>query len=176
MKRTAEPTVIKTVSVSLLGGFALELDGTTLTDDINRSLKLWSVLAYLILHRDRPVPQTEFIETFWPDDNSSNPVNALKTLLYRIRSMLEPLFGELQPILAQRGAYLWNPAVGCDLDTDRFEALCARAADESLSSESRMDLYRSALSLYQGTCCPSWTTRCGLSPCRCATTGCTYRR
>ena len=77
MKRTAEPTVIKTVSVSLLGGFALELDGTALTDDINRSLKLWSVLAYLILHRDRPVPQTEFIETFWPDDNSSNPVNAL---------------------------------------------------------------------------------------------------
>ena len=43
MKRTAEPTVIKTVSVSLLGGFALELDGTTLTDDINRSLKLWSI-------------------------------------------------------------------------------------------------------------------------------------
>ena len=150
MKRTAEPTVIKTVSVSLLGGFALELDGTTLTDDINRSLKLWSVLAYLILHRDRPVPQTEFIETFWPDDNSSNPVNALKTLLYRIRSMLEPLFGELQPILAQRGAYLWNPAAGCDLDTDRFEALCAQASDESLSSESRMGLYRSALSLYQG--------------------------
>ena len=154
MKRTAEPTVIKTVSVSLLGGFALELDGTTLTDDINRSLKLWSVLAYLILHRDRPVPQTEFIETFWPDDNSSNPVNALKTLLYRIRSMLEPLFGELQPILAQRGAYLWNPAVGCDLDTDRFEALCARASGESLSSESRMDLYRSALSLYQGDLLP----------------------
>ena len=154
MKRTAEPTVIKTVSVSLLGGFALELDGTTLTDDINRSLKLWSVLAYLILHRDRPVPQTEFIETFWPDDNSSNPVNALKTLLYRIRSMLEPLFGELQPILAQRGAYLWNPAVGCDLDTDRFEALCAQASDESLSSESRMDLYRSALSLYQGDLLP----------------------
>ena len=169
MKRTAEPTVIKTVSVSLLGGFALELDGTTLTDDINRSLKLWSVLAYLILHRDRPVPQTEFIETFWPDDNSSNPVNALKTLLYRIRSMLEPLFGELQPILAQRGAYLWNPAVGCDLDTDRFEALCARAADESLSTAAPSPCTR-------GTCCPSWTTRCGLSPCRCATTGCTYRR
>ena len=164
MKRTAEPTVIKTVSVSLLGGFALELDGTALTDDINRSLKLWSVLAYLILHRDRPVPQTEFIETFWPDDNSSNPVNALKTLLYRIRSMLGPLFGELQPFLAQRGAYLWNPAVGCDLDTDRFEALCARAADESLSSESRMDLYRSALSLYQGDLLPKLDHQMWLIP------------
>lgn len=164
MKRAAEQTVIKTVSVSLLGGFALELDGVSLSDDINRSLKLWSVLAYLILHRDRPVSQTEFIETFWPDDNSSNPVNALKTLLYRIRSMLEPLFGELQPILAQRGAYLWNPAVGCDLDTDRFEALCARAADESLSSESRMDLYRSALSLYRGDLLPKLDHQMWLIP------------
>lgn len=164
MKRAAEQTVIKTVSVSLLGGFALELDGVSLSDDINRSLKLWSVLAYLILHRDRLVPQSEFIETFWPDDNSSNPVNALKTLLYRIRSMLEPLFGELQPILAQRGAYLWNPAVGCDLDTDRFEALCARASGESLSSESRMDLYRSALSLYQGDLLPKLEHQMWLIP------------
>ena len=78
--------------------------------------------------------------------------------------MLEPLFGELQPILAQRGAYLWNPAVGCDLDTDRFEALCARAADESLSSESRMDLYRSALSLYQGDLLPKLDHQMWLIP------------
>ena len=98
---------MKTVSVSLLGGFALEVDGASLTDDINRSLKLWSVLAYLTLHRERAVPQSEFIELFWPDDHSSNPVNALKTLLYRIRAMLEPLFGqEIQPILSQRGAYI----------------------------------------------------------------------
>ena len=49
----------KTVSISLLGGFALEVAGTSLTDDINRSLKLWSVLAYLTLHRDRAVTQSE---------------------------------------------------------------------------------------------------------------------
>ena len=104
MKQSPVPERAKTISVSLLGGFALEVDGVSLTDDINRSLKLWSVLAYLTLHRDRAVPQSEFIELFWPDDHSSNPVNALKTLLYRIRAMLEPLFGpDIQPILAQRG-------------------------------------------------------------------------
>ena len=107
LKQSATPEIVKTVSVSLLGGFALEVDGASLTDDINRSLKLWSVLAYLTLHRERAVPQSEFIELFWPDDHSSNPVNALKTLLYRIRAMLEPLFGqEIQPILSQRGAYI----------------------------------------------------------------------
>ena len=56
MKKSAEPSVYAgTVSISLLGGFSLEMNGATLTDDINRSLKLWSVLAYLVLHRNRMV-------------------------------------------------------------------------------------------------------------------------
>lgn len=152
MKKSAEPSVYAgTVLISLLGGFSLEMNGATLTDDINRSLKLWSVLAYLVLHRNRPVPQSEFIELFWPEDNSSNPVNALKTLLYRIRAMLEPLFGpEIQPILAQRGAYSWNPAVTCELDADRFEALCFQASNEDLPDAARIELYRQAVALYQG--------------------------
>ncbi len=162
MKRSAEAD--GAVSISLLGGFALEMNGASLTDDINRSLKLWSVLAYLILHRDRPVPQSEFIETFWPDDHSSNPVNALKTLLYRIRAMLEPLFGEVQPILAQRGAYMWNKAVVCDLDIDRFEALCQQAGDERLTAAERIDLYRRAADLYQGDVLPKLNHQMWLVP------------
>ena len=39
MKKSAEPSVYAgTVSISLLGGFSLEMNGATLTDDINRSL------------------------------------------------------------------------------------------------------------------------------------------
>lgn len=165
MKQAPDATVVKAVSVSLLGGFSLEADGATLTDDINRSLKLWSVLAYLVLHRDRPVPQAEFIELFWPDDNSSNPVNALKTLLYRIRAMLEPLFGpEVQPILAHRGAYAWNPKVECSLDTDVFESLCHQASDESLPSDNRLELYRKAAALYRGDLLPKLNHQMWLVP------------
>ncbi len=166
MKKSAEPSVYAgTVSISLLGGFSLEMNGATLTDDINRSLKLWSVLAYLVLHRNRPVPQSEFIELFWPEDNSSNPVNALKTLLYRIRAMLEPLFGpEVQPILAQRGAYSWNPAVTCELDADRFEALCFQASNEDLPDAARIELYRQAVALYQGDLLPKLNHQMWLIP------------
>lgn len=156
MKKTATaPPAVRPVSVSLLGRFTLELNGRSLSGDRNRSLKVWSVLAYLILHRDRPVLQSELIEVFWSDDSGSNPVNALKTLLYRIRTMLDPLFPpELSPILAQRGAYLWNPAVECELDIDQFEALCRLAGSTSLPEDEQMSLYREAIGLYQGDLLP----------------------
>lgn len=143
------------VRVSLLGGFSLEVDGNLLTDEVNRSQKLWNVLAYLIVHRDRAIPQSEFIELFWSDDDSANPVNALKTLLYRIRAMLEPLFGsEQQPIRSQRGSYAWSRAIACDLDTDRFESLCAQAEEAGRPDEERISLYRQAVALYRGDFLP----------------------
>ncbi|MCI2106466.1 MAG: hypothetical protein LKK00_07075 [Intestinimonas sp.] len=155
MKQKAKTSPMGVVRVTFLGKFSLEANGTTLDDSLNRSLKLWSVLAYLILHQDRLVPQSEFIELFWPEENSSNPVNALKTLLYRIRVMLAPLFGPAShPILAHRGAYGWNPALPCVLDIDQFERLCHAAAAQGLAPDRRIMLYRQALSLYAGDLLP----------------------
>ena len=126
-KKTADfPTV--SVSVTFLGGFRLTGKTAAITDDMNRSQKVWSVLSYLILNRDRNISQAEFIDTFWSSDKSSNPVNALKTLLYRIRTLLAPVFGPgMDPIVSQRGSYSWNPAIVCKTDVDEFEALCRRA-------------------------------------------------
>lgn len=126
-----DSTPARKVSITLLGGFTMNVDEEILTDEVNRSQKIWNVLSYLIVHRDRNVPQSEFIEQFWPDENSSNPVNALKTLLYRVRAMLEPLFG-----------------------ADEFERLCQKAAEARLSDEKRMDLYRRADALYRGDFLP----------------------
>ena len=155
MKQNGTPAKELSISVNMLGGFSMEVSGKTLTDDINRSQKLWNVLCYLIVHRDRTVPQSEFISLFWPDENSANPVNALKTLLYRVRAMLEPLFPQdMPPILSQRGAYAWNPAVRCTLDTDRFEELCRQGQDAKRSDEERMEAFRQALALYRGDFLP----------------------
>ena len=67
---------VKNVKITMLGGFSISVDGHVLTDEANRSQKLWNVLSYLLVHRDRNVPQSEFIEQFWPGENSANPVNA----------------------------------------------------------------------------------------------------
>ena len=155
MEPTSEAHASEAVDVTLLGGFSIHTGKGSLTDENDRSVKLWSVLAYLLLHRERAVPQSEFIELFWPEDDSANPANALKTLLYRIRAMLEPLFGRgEQPILSRRGAYIWNPAIPCRLDIDRFSRACARAEDQALPRRERLDLYRQAVSLYRGDLLP----------------------
>ena len=155
MKQPAAAPKRMSVSVSMLGGFGIEVNGNLLTDEINRSQKPWNVLCYLIMHRDRNVSQSELIELFWPEENSSNPVNALKTLLYRVRAMLEPLFpGETPPILSQRGSYSWNRDIACNVDADRFEALCLRAQEKDRSDEERMACYREATGLYKGDFLP----------------------
>lgn len=153
------------ISICLFGGFSMERDGNTLTDDINRSQKLWSVLAYLVIHRDRDIPQTEFIEQFWQEDNSSNPASALKTLLYRIRAMIEPLFGEDgDPVVSRRGSYSWNRAIPCEVDMDVFESLCIRAAEPEMDDEERLACYRKAVALYKGMLLPKLSDQIWLMP------------
>ena len=155
MKRNRLEAQTVSVTVSMLGGFCLEVGGQVLTDQINRSLKLWNVLCYLILHRDRDVTQSELMELLWPEDNSSNPVNALKTLLYRVRALLEPMFPPaVPPILSKRGAYTWNPAAECQLDLDRFDALYVKASQSGLSRPERMEYYRQLTDLYKGDFLP----------------------
>ncbi|MGE4352464.1 MAG: BTAD domain-containing putative transcriptional regulator [Oscillospiraceae bacterium] len=151
MKNQAE---FASAYVSFLGGFRMEHGRNVLTDEINRSLKLWNVLCYLIIHRERSVPQSELIELFWTEDNSANPSNALKTLLYRLRAMLEPAFGPgVQPILSKHGSYRWNPQIKCELDIDTFESLCSNAASVPLADE-KMAVYQSAMALYKGDFMP----------------------
>lgn len=165
MKQPAAVPKRMSVSVSMLGGFGIEVDGNLLTDEINRSQKPWNVLCYLIIHRDRNVSQSELIELFWPEENSSNPVNALKTLLYRVRAMLEPLFpSDTPPILSQRGSYSWNREIECVVDADRFEALCLRAQDKDRSEEERMACYQEAAELYKGDFLPKQETHMWVIP------------
>ena len=157
--RAVKPNTVETPSitvyVSMLGGLRLEVEGKVLTDQVNRSQKLWNVLCYLLLHRDRDVTQAELVELLWPGENSSNPVNALKTLLYRVRSLLEPMFPDgVAPILSKRGAYCWNQAVDCRLDIDRFDALYARAGQSGLSDAARLECFQALTRLYRGDFLP----------------------
>ena len=148
------------VSICLFGGFRMERDGKVLTDDINRSQKHWSVLAYLVIHRDRDIPQTELIEQFWQEENCANPASALKTLLYRIRAMIEPLFGDdTEAVVSRRGSYAWNRDLPCEV-----EDLCLRASVPELESGERLELLRRATGLYKGMLLPKLSDQIWLIP------------
>lgn len=146
----------KELRISMLGRFELQVDDVVINDGINRSRKMWNLLAYIVSHRDKLISQQEFINALWGDESGQNPVNALKTLLYRIRLLLAPLEKEYSAefILSQRGSYSWNSAINCKVDVDEFETLCRRATDEKLDDMKRISLYREAMEIYRGDFLP----------------------
>ena len=136
----------------MLDRICLKSNTAVISDNNLRSIKQLSVLCYLILNRNRSVSQAELIDVFWSDDESKNPLAALKVLILRIRDLLEPLCPD--PIVSHRGAYQWNPDVPCIVDAEIFEKLCRAAAISGTSAERRTEMYTEALKLYKGNLLP----------------------
>lgn len=94
------------IYVNMLGEFSITIGSQTIMDRNNQSKKPWSLLEYLITFRDRNIPVEELIDLFWKDEASNNPAGALKTLMFRVRKLLEPLGVPPQDLITQnRKAY-----------------------------------------------------------------------
>ena len=76
-------------NLDTFGGFALSFDGLCLRDDGSRSRKVWNLLSYLILNRERDLGWQSFYQLLWQDKDEENPYGALKTLVFRVRRLLE---------------------------------------------------------------------------------------
>jgi len=142
----------KIIKITMLGNFSLRVGDVMIDDNANRSRKVWCLLAYLICNRERIVPQDELIKLLWGDDgNSDNPSGALKTTLYRVRSMLADLAKDMGDdlIIHKSGGYRWNPEVETEVDADVFDKLCRQAFMTEDENE-RCELLRGAVALYQG--------------------------
>lgn len=152
--------------IRMLGAFTLNAGDVSIDDSANRSRKMWNLLAYLIVKRGKAVSQQELIDALWPDEESQNPLNALKTLLYRIRMLLSPLQDALgeELILSQRGAYSWNASVPCKVDMEDFETFCRHAETDGLDPAKRIECYRKAVALYRGDLLPKLSTEFWVVP------------
>jgi two-component SAPR family response regulator len=141
-----------TLTISLFGELAITNGDRRITESSNRSRKLWNMLAFIIANRKKSITQSEFISTFWPDEDSLNPENALKTLLYRIRLLLKPVdTNNSELIISSRSSYRWNNDLPCVIDVELFEDLLNNATDPSLGTQRRISLYIEAINLYKGS-------------------------
>lgn len=140
------------VEVRMLGQFSLTWGGQTISDAAGRGKKVWSLLAYLILHRDAPVSRQKLVELLWGDEaDSSDPENVLRITLHRVRSLLEQLSPEEGRgfIAFQDGGYQW--VAPTNVDTDRFDELTRGRAP---SREQLLQDLMEAVELYQGDFLP----------------------
>ena len=140
------------VQLSIMGHFALHINGQPLSELDNHFSKRRSIVTYLILHRNRAVSYDELLRTFYEDNDTGNPLASLKMQIARIRKRIKECLGEeLDAIIGKRGFYQWNQALTCWVDIEVFEDLCFRAQSDVVSNDEMLSLYSQALKMYNGS-------------------------
>lgn len=145
---------METLKINMLGEFSISYSGKTINDSSSRSKKLWTLLEYLVAFRGREISQNELIELLWPEDDIENPANTLKTLIYRVRSVLEELnyIGGKEMLVYRRGACSWNNELEVTVDTEVFETFIKNAT--KTEGPKRLEYLNSALNVYKGDFLP----------------------
>ncbi len=139
------------IRVQMFGPFTLSADNVQFGGD-SRAKKGWLLLAYLIYRRGQNVQTADYTNLLWEGDESgTDPANALKTLLHRVRAALDQLWPGAghQLILRQGSSYCWNPAYPVTSDVEEFDRLRAQG-DAETDKDEQLRCYLAALELYRG--------------------------
>lgn len=131
-KRNEVFAIDTTIYVNMFGKFTINgpgLPGPRVVGLSTRSRRLWMLVAYLILNRQRGVPAQELIDWIWPQAEGTNLTSTLQNNMSRTRNALGELGLEngRRLIFNNSGVYYWAPDRTTVLDCESFENLCTRA-------------------------------------------------
>lgn len=138
------------IYIKMLGEFSLQSGENKISDNDNRTRKIWTLLSYLICQRGRTVSQKKMIELLWGEEPASNnPENALRITLHRMRTLLNQLWPSAgrDLIVHKDNGYTWNDQVPVTVDSEIFDQLCNPKSEDE---ETRLQSYLDALELYRG--------------------------
>lgn len=141
-----------TLNISMFGEFSISYKDKLIDEKSQHSRKSFLLLAYLIAFRKKAIPQMELFEVLWKDGESDNPINALRTLLSRTRTILSKLdYPDVSILIkASNGSYFWNNEISVALDTDIFEEHYNILKKSSISDDNKITYGKKALELYTG--------------------------
>ena len=140
-----------TFYVKLLGELEISYKGKSISEKSSKAKKIWNLLAYIVMHKNRLLLQTDLIDTIWTEDENINPKSSLKTSMYRIRAMLSELAVDNEEfIISSRGAYSWNTEIECNVDAVEFERLWIESEKKGLSNEEQITILKQAIDMYEG--------------------------
>jgi DNA-binding SARP family transcriptional activator len=105
------------LAIRLLGKPALELGGSIVP--FGQPPKAFAMLAYLIVHRDRPVKRQTLGALFWPDDDEKAALANVRRYLHRIGLALPD--ARVPYILSEHRDVRWNSEASGDVDVIQFE-------------------------------------------------------
>ena len=141
------------VNIKLFDTLEFSKDDELILEGLLNTRKTKQFLSYLILNKERTVTQKELFELLWSGQEYSNPGTALRTLLYRYRTLVtEKGIAELEDsIFSKRNAYQWNNELDVSIDIFDFEAYSTVGANEMTSEDKKEECLKLAIDLYRGT-------------------------
>lgn len=139
------------IHIQMMNSFLLYVNDQPMERLVNKSRKGVTLVGMLLLNRGRQVANYRLLECLWSGDRGVNPENALKTLVSRMRQLLNELSPGLgKCIVADRGAYHWESAPEMSVDLYRIDALLEKLERHGTAWQVREESMRELLRLYSG--------------------------
>ena len=140
----------ESIRIRLMGEFIIYINERRAEHMVNKSKKGLALIEYLMVARGQPVSNQRLLSTFWGDERLTNPENALKTLVSRVRAMLSQVSPDLgRCIVADRGAYHWECLPEMTVDLYELEDIFNRLPDMRDGVRKR-ETYQRMMLLYRG--------------------------
>lgn len=152
---------MKKLKMQLFGSFMLEYNGHTIGEETLHSNKLTRLLVYILVNRGSILKHQQLLEVLGID-NSQNPENILKNLIYRMRKAMAEL-GDEKFICTTSGAYCWNPDIEVETDYEQYEAWIEALRTEN-DAQKRKNLSYKIIDNYRNNVSPKVAQETWLLP------------
>ncbi|NJL46628.1 MAG: AAA family ATPase, partial [Leptolyngbyaceae cyanobacterium SM2_5_2] len=136
------------LAISLLGGFSLRFQASLALEPSSKSTQ--ALLAYLVLHCQRPQPRQQIAFQLWPESTDEQARANLRKELSRLRQALPnpEKYLKVDPKMLQ-----WLPDSPFTLDVAEFEAAVNRAEQVTTAALIQAEL-EPTIELYRGNLLP----------------------
>ena len=135
----------------MMDTFTIYINESVAEHTFGRSRKGLALMQYLIVNMGQTVPRQRLLDVLWADEQGTNPENALKTLISRMRVSLNSAAADLgNCIVADSGGYRWQCLPGMQIDLYEIEEIFNNL-DQLKGREYRSTaLYARLMELYTG--------------------------
>ncbi len=124
------PRTKENLRIHLIGPFRVYRKGHLIKEEEWKSKKAKNIFAFLLINKQKPVPEERLCDIFWKDSDFERSKKNLYQCIYLLRHILIPEGPqekeEFNYILSKRSSYQFNPAISywCDLEqvTSHFKA------------------------------------------------------
>ena len=139
------------IRIQMMDTFTIYVNESIAEHTLGRSRKGLMLIQYLIANMGKAVPRQHLLDVLWADEKGTNPENALKTLISRMRVMLNSTSEGLgNCIVADSGGYRWQTLPGMRIDLYEIEEIFSSLEQLKDRGHRNTALYVKLMELYTG--------------------------